>query len=239
MESPEPQGLSQIMFEESLDTNLRQVAELAVRNVTGADFAGITLMREGRPTTAAFTDPASPEIDAAQYESGEGPCLDAFRQNTVFYVRDTRTDTRWLSFAEAAADHGVLSTLSLPHTAGPGAIGALNMYSQTAEGFVNQDEATMFGVQAAIVLSNAQAFWATQQLAADLERALQSRAVIEQAKGIIIGARRCSPDAAFDVLVQQSQFENRKVREIAKEIVRDAATNGSQDPRDGPADSER
>ena len=70
-------------------------------------------------------------------------------------------------------------------------------------------------------------FWAAQQLASDLEVALVSRADIEQAKGIIIGARRCSPDAAFDILVKQSQHENRKVREIAKEIVRNAATDPS------------
>src|SRR3954464_15441120 len=101
------------MFEESLDGNLRQVAALAVRNVPGADFAGITLLRAGRPTTAVFTDPASPEIDAAQYETGEGPCLDAFRQNRMFSVEDTRTERRWPTFASVAAEHGVLSTLSL------------------------------------------------------------------------------------------------------------------------------
>ena len=227
MHSPDPQGLSQIMFEEGLDTNLHQVAVLAVRNVAGADFAGITLIRDGRPTTAVFTDQASPEIDAAQYETGEGPCLDVFRKNTIFEVEDTRTETRWPAFAKRAADHGVLSTLSLPLTAGPGAIGALNMYSKTVKGFVADDEATVFGVQAAIVLSNAEAFWAAQQLASDLEVALVSRADIEQAKGIIIGARRCSPDAAFDILVKQSQHENRKVRDIAKEIVRNAATDPS------------
>jgi len=181
-----------------------------------------------------FTDPASPEIDSAQYETGEGPCLDAFRQNRIFSVEDTRTDPRWPTFAKAAAERGVLSTLSLPLTAGPGAIGALDMYSHAANGFANEDEAAVFGVQAAIVLSNAQAFWATQQLAADLEVALESRAVIEQAKGIIIGARRCSPDAAFDLLVKQSQFENRKLREIAREVVRNAATDASKASREEP-----
>jgi len=105
------------------------------------------------------------------------------------------------------------------------------------KGFVDVDEAMVFGVQAAIVLSNAQAFWAAQQLASDLETALESRAVIEQAKGIIIGARRCSPDAAFDLLVKQSQFENRKLRDIASEIVHNAArevndaSSDGQDPR--------
>src|SRR4051794_4605580 len=110
MQSPHsPQGLSLIAFDESLDANLHQVAELAVHNIAGADFAGITLMRDGKPTTAVFTDSASPEIDSAQYETGVGPCLDAFRTNRIYTIEDTRTETAWPAFAKSAAEHGVLS----------------------------------------------------------------------------------------------------------------------------------
>jgi len=231
MKSPDPQGLSYVMFEESLDANLYQVAELAVRSVVGADLAGITLLRDGKPTTAVFTDPTSPEIDSAQYASAEGPCLDAFRTNAVFRIEDTRTETRWPEFAKAAADHGVLSTLSLPLSAGTGALGALNLYSNAVNGFDDDDSAVVFGSEAAVVLANAQAFWAARQLAEDLETALASRAVIEQAKGLIIGVRRCSADAAFEVLVKQSQYENRKLRDVAEEIVRNAATDPGHAPR--------
>src|SRR4051794_6392754 len=227
MQSPrDPQGLSRIVFEESLDANLHQVAELAVRNIADADFAGITLMRHGKPTTAVFTDSASPEIDSAQYETGVGPCLDAFRTNRIYKIEDTRTETAWPTFAKAAADHGVLSTLSLPLVAGSGALGALNLYSKTRDSFDDDDggDGMVFATQAATVLSNAQAFFATQELASNLETALTSRAVIEQAKGIIIGARGCSPDAAFNVLREQSQYENRKIRAVAEEIVRNAVT---------------
>src|SRR5215207_851626 len=123
MQSPRAlDGLSRIVFEESLDANLHQVAALAVRNIPGADFAGITLMRHVKPTTAVFTDSKSPEIDSAQYENGEGPCLDAFRSSRIFTIEDTRTVTPWPAFAKSAADHGVLSTLSLPLMAGSDAL---------------------------------------------------------------------------------------------------------------------
>src|SRR4051794_30028134 len=150
MQSPRsPDGLSLIVFEESLDANLLQVSQLAVRNITGADFAGITLMRHGKPTTAAFTDPASPKIDSAQYETGVGPCLDAFRTNRIYRIEDTRTETAWPEFAKSAADHGVLSTLSLPLVAGSAALGAMNLYSKTRDSFDDDDdgEGMVFAVQ--------------------------------------------------------------------------------------------
>jgi putative methionine-R-sulfoxide reductase with GAF domain len=174
MQSPaDPGDLARIAFDESLDANLHQVAALAVRNVPGCDFAGITLLRGGRPTTAVFTDPTSPEIDSAQYETGEGPCLEAFRTNAIHRIEDTRTEQRWPAFATAAAEHGVYSTLSLPLTAGDEALGALNLYSNTERAFRDENEAQVFGVQAAIVLANAQAFWAARKLAGDLEAALE------------------------------------------------------------------
>ena len=215
-------GLARIKFEERLDANLQRVADVAVRTVVGCDMAGITILRHGSPVTAVFTDPAAPEIDTAQYETGEGPCLEAFRTGEVLHITDTRSDTRWPAFTKAASEHGVLSTLSLPLTVGDEATGALNLYSCSVDQFADDSAARVFGLHAAVVLANAQAYVASHQLSRELETALESRAVIEQAKGIIIATRRCSPDDAFDVLRRQSQHENRKLRDVAKEIVETA-----------------
>jgi len=211
--------LSRLRYEVSLDENLRQVAELALRMVTGCDLAGITLLRAGRPITAAFTDVDAPDIDAAQYETGSGPCLSAFNQNEVLRIADTRTDRRWPDFAAACVEHGVLSTLSLPLTVATEALGALNLYSNEEQQFTDADAATVFSSQAAVVLANAQAYWAAQHLALELEKAMQTRSVIEQAKGIIIGRDGCDPDTAFDTLRIASQTENRKLRDIARDLV--------------------
>ncbi len=86
--------------------------------------------------------------------------------------------------------------------------------------------AAQFGVQAAVVLANAQAYWDAQQLSQNLSTAMQSRAVIEQAKGILMGIQRCSADEAFQILVRASQRENRKLREIAEELVSRSSQSG-------------
>ena len=120
---------------------------------------------------------------------------------------------------------GVLSTLSLPLMISGGPIGALNLYAGTERAYGEHDEAvaTLIATQAAFLLANAQAYWDARSLSENLAQALSSRATIEQAKGIIMGSMGCGPDEAMDVLIQQSQQQNVKVREIAAELVRNTA----------------
>jgi GAF domain-containing protein len=125
-------------------------------------------------------------------------------------------------FAEAAQAHGVQSTLSLPLVAGDERLGALNLYARIPGGFTSDDEAlgVDLAAAAAIVLANASAFWAASQLSEQLGQAMQSRAVIEQAKGILMArSPKITADEAFDVLRKASQRENLKVRDIAQRIV--------------------
>lgn len=104
-------------------------------------------------------------------------------------------------------------------------IGALNFYSRTPGNFDDGDEqlAGAFAAQAAIVLANTQAYWDARQLNEQLTQAMASRATIEQAKGVVMAGRRCGEDEAFEILVRASQRENRKLREIAEQIVHAAA----------------
>jgi len=80
----------------------------------------------------------------------------------------------------------------------------------------------VFALQASVVLANAQAFWAAQHLAEQLENALTSRAVIEQAKGVLLARTGCSLDEAFDLLRAASQNQNRKLRDVAADVVKSA-----------------
>lgn len=207
----------------TLQETLQRVAELAQEAIPGADFAGLTMLVEGRPRTGVFTDEASPEIDAAQYETGIGPCLDAFRDQTVYRIDSTTKDTCWTAFSEAAAARGVNSTLSLPLVANHEGVGALNLYSRAEAAFSDEDERVgiQFANQAGIVLANAQAYWDAHQLCQDLNEAMKSRAVIEQAKGILMAQGRTA-DEAFQILVRVSQRENVKLREVAADLVRRA-----------------
>jgi len=98
----------------TMHDTLTRVAELAVKAVPPAAFAGLSMLVEDRVQTAVFTDPTSPEIDQAQYDAGDGPCLAAFRSGVVTEIPSTVTDGPWPEFRRAAAAHGILSTLSLP-----------------------------------------------------------------------------------------------------------------------------
>ena len=179
-------------------------------------MAGVTLVRNERPTTAVFTEPEAPEIDRAQYETGRGPCVAAYRTGEILRIDDTLTDDRWPEFAAAAAAHGVRSTLSLPLNTEDSILGALNLYSRRVSAFDGNDQiVSVFVAHAATSLANSHAYWAAQTLSEQLQEALESRAVIEQAKGILIAEHRCDPDDAFEMLRIRSQHENRKLRDIA------------------------
>ena len=205
----------------TLKETLDRVARVAQEAVPAADMAGLTMLVDGRARTAVFTDDDAPEIDSAQYQTGIGPCLDAFRYQEVFRIDDTAQDERWAPFSEAAAAHGVRSTVSLPLVANHEGLGALNFYSRSPAAFTDEDVEVglRYAMQAAIVLANAQAYWDAFQLSQDLATAMRSRAVIEQAKGIMMGSQRCTADEAFQILVRVSQRENRKLRDIAEDLV--------------------
>jgi GAF domain-containing protein len=210
-----------LVNEEALDDTLQRVADLACRNIGGADVAGVTLLRDGKPTTAVFTDPTSPEIDSAQYETGVGPCLDAFRHQQVFSNPSTTEDEKWPHFSRACVEHGIMSTLSLPLGVRGNGIGALNLYSKEPAAFSEAAEqvGVMFATQASVALANAQLYDSAYRLTQQLQEALTSRATIDQAKGILMGQHGVGADEAFELLRRQSQRENRKLRELAQELV--------------------
>ena len=213
----------------TVQETLQKVADLANEAVEGSDMVGLTMGVDGRVRTAVFTDEAAPEIDQSQYETGIGPCLDAFRTGKVNWIPSTEKDTTWPPFSEACDAHGILSTLSMPVVANGEGLGALNFYSRTRDAFTGSDPtAEAFATQAAVVLANAQAYWDARTLSEQLSQAMQSRATIEQAKGIIMATGKTA-DEAFQVLVRASQRENRKLREIAQGIV-DEAVRRAQIP---------
>lgn len=226
-------ALSQFLVDEgTVGHTLLRVAELAC-HAAPADMVGLTLMVEGEVSTGVFTDPATPEIDRQQYTSGRGPCLDAFRRMEVNRIDSTADETRWPEFCLAAAVHGVRSSLSLPMVARHQALGALNLYSRSPAAFDEGSAARLepFADAAAIVLANAQVYWDARTLSDNLRQAMQSRATIDQAIGILMAPGGRTAADAFELLVRASQRENRKMRDMAAEMV-DRAEH-----RPGPPDA--
>ena len=213
-----------LVAKSSMRDTLLDVSQITVDAMPAAEMAGISLLGENdRPTTGIFTDDQAPEIDLSQYQSGRGPCLDSWRQGRVIRLDDMEAAADdYPEFAKAAQAHGVQSTLSLPLMAGDERLGALNLYARVAGGFSTDDETlgADLAAAAAIVLANASAFWAASELSDQLGQAMRSRAVIEQAKGVLMArSPQMTADEAFDVLRKASQRENVKVRDIAQRIV--------------------
>jgi GAF domain-containing protein len=215
--------------EQNLGDTLTRVAALGM-GALGADVAGISMLdSRGRALTPVYTDPTSPEIDQAQYDAGRGPCLDAHLTGEILRLDDTSDDDRWPEFAEAARQHGIRSTISLPLVIGERIVGALNLYSKETAHFGDdaEDRGMRFAGQAAIAVANATAYFEATDLADNLRQAMISRAVIEQAKGVIMASTGVDPDQAFDILRDQSQQTNEKLRDVAAAIVEQQRRSGA------------
>jgi GAF domain-containing protein len=219
-----------LVAQSSMGETLHRVTEITTQAIPRSHMAGITLLGDdGKPRTGVFTDDDAPEIDSAQYESGRGPCLDSWRLTRVIRLDDMEKATvDYPEFAKAAQGHGILSTLSLPLIAGEQGIGALNLYSRARAGFTTEDEEVgqQLAAAAAIVLANASAYWGASQLSEQLSEAMRSRAVIEQAKGMLMArSPQMTADDAFELLRKASQRENVKLRDIAQRIVERKASD--------------
>ena len=207
--------------EQPLDALLQQVAELATSVMPGDPETSIFVQVRDRRTTVVSTGDLATRLDETQYEKGHGPCLHAAGTGELTEIPDTRTETRWPDYARRAAEAGNLSSLSVPLPIDEHISGALNIYSREARAFDedSRSAATRFGPYATVALSNMYAYESARDLAVNLEAALRSRAVIDQAKGILIERHRLTPDQAFQVLARASMATQKKVRDVAEQLV--------------------
>ena len=214
-----------LLSEENPETTLRRVTDLAVRSIGDCDAVGVTLFDESEPRTRAATGGLAYEVDHHQYDIGEGPCLQSVADGELIEIEDMATEARWPRFGRHAAERGIHSSLSFPLKVRGQVLGALNLYAPRAHAFTPQDKETgaMFAAQAAVALANAQTYAASVAMAAQLREALDSRAVIDQAMGILMGRNGYNQQRAFDDLRASSQRANRKLRDVAQELVSTAA----------------
>jgi len=210
-----------LLSNETLDSALGHVADIAVRAIPACDAAGVSLLEGGQVTTAATSGSLVQRVDDHQYAAGEGPCLETLRTGEPRRSPSLEADTRWPKFRPPALGEGVVSCLSLPLVIGNhGTSGALNMYS-TNRPFEQADEdvGRRFAPSASVAVANARAYAKAQEVIEQLQEALQSRDVIGQAKGIIQAREGCGPDEAFERLRSMSQHRNVKLRDLARAVV--------------------
>jgi GAF domain-containing protein len=200
---------------------LRHIAELAKQTLDEVKDVSLTVIDRGRPRSVVFTGPLAVDLDERQYEMGFGPCLDAAKTGQTIIVDSRQDDTPYRDFARVADRAGVRHIVSVGMPLAQQSIGGLNIYRTTAAPYSAAflQHAEVFAGYAAVAVANITSHAAALNEATNLRIAIDSRAGIEQAKGIIMARDRCTPDEAFDMLTRISQQQNIKLRDLAKIIV--------------------
>ena len=218
-------GLQNALLEaDTVEHFLHELAVLAARTVGEGEgmSCGMALRRRGGPVSAtACSDPLASEADRLQYQTDDGPALHALRHARPVNVRDTATAGRWPRFCRGAESLGIRSCYAAPliHDGEPA--GALVLYARRPGAFGPEEtrRAEEFASHAAgaLALSLRMASCADQN--DQLRSSIVSRAVIDQALGVIMATERCAQDKAFALLRSVSQNSNVKMRDLAATIV--------------------
>jgi len=206
------------------DAVLSRIAETAVSTVAGCEMASVTLREPSGYRTAASTNLSATAVDEAQYQSHEGPCLDAVDASMVY--AESFPDERWPHLGTRPTDSGVQSALSFRlSTTRSGADdaggGSLNSYGAAPSAFddMAQEIGLILAAHASLAARAVEERSNLERLGNDLQQALLSRDVIGQAKGILMERLKITPDVAFEALRNASQHLNVKLREVAREVA--------------------
>ena len=208
----------------ALPEMLTNIAEFAVRAIPGAEGAGLTMLEEDRPQTVVASADFVRAVDDVQYGLGEGPCLLAVQTRQTQTSGSLGGERRWPRFGPRVGRMGVHSVLSLPLLLPERVVGALNVYAHPKDAFGSDAVriGELFARPAAVSVHNAQVLAQSQRLAVQLGDALTSRAVIDQALGILMSRTGAGPEEAFDRLRAMSQSQHLKVAVVAQTLVAEA-----------------
>jgi hypothetical protein len=214
----------QLYDADSFDDVLSRIAEAAVSTIAGCRMASVTLSERSGYRTAASTDPAATAVDHAQYQSHEGPCLDAVDAPMVY--AQSFPDERWPTLASRPTESGVQSALSYRLAAAGSAAadsggGSLNSYGVIPSAFNDaaQEIGFILAAHASVAARAVDERSTLESLGRDLQQALLSRDVIGQAKGILMERLEITPEDAFDLLRRSSQNLNVKLRDVARGLA--------------------
>jgi GAF domain-containing protein len=208
-----------------LQPTLDAIVAAAASALNADRDAGLILLEHGKLVPKATSGHAPLHLDLFQQQAGEGPCIEAARQQTVIQIDDTRSDPRWPGFMAAARDHDVLSQLCTPLWVDERGLGTLSLYAGKPAAFTDVDErvTTMFATLAALALADA-------LRAEQMRAALVNRDLIGQAKGILMERHRLTADTAFALLAEASQRQNVKLTEVAAGLVETGELTGPPKP---------
>lgn len=229
--------------EDSAGTELEHLARTAGEVVGAADALSLTVLDDPEPRTIACTDDFALALDARQYAADAGPCLEAARTRRPVRLALGAAQQRWSPFVDAAREAGVQATLSIPLVLAAASqhdavlAGSLNAYSRSVPEFDAIDEKllTLYTGVACQAVSMARQYQQLRGSVSQLQAALVSRADIDQAKGALRVLNGGTAEEAFAVLVERSQRENVKVRDLARRVVDELSRGLPPSPTSDPA----
>jgi hypothetical protein len=204
-----------------VDATLRLVVELARATVTGADGVSVSLRRHGRLATVAASDRTIMEMDAEQYSTGEGPCVDASIKGRRFHARSLDDEERWPDFTPKARALGIRAILSSPLQAHSRPVGAINIYSLQPQAFDTDDQtlAMRFATEVSSILTDAGVDISDDRRSERFQASLRSREIIAQAQGVIMDREGITEEEAYTVLRAYSQRTGISLRTRAEEVT--------------------
>jgi GAF domain-containing protein len=222
-----PPGLAELsriaLSDDGLTAALQRITDVAQRVFTRVEDVSVTVVDEGgKAETVAFSGELAVHLDERQYENGFGPCMDAAVTGQTVVVNAADPVSPYTEFAGACVKAGITHSVSVALPMIPtSSVGALNVYASTADGLSQETVAglELFAIYAAVAVANAAKHDQQVQLATQLQDAMRTRAVIEQAKGILMATHRIPADEAFQALTRASQRENKKLNTIAQRLV--------------------
>jgi anti-anti-sigma factor len=206
---------------DAIDAALSAVVVLAVASIMGANGASLTLVRHGQLVTAAGTGDTIVDLDQSQYDSAQGPCVDASTHGQRFSIESAEDEQCCSSFIPGLIEQGFHSVLSTPLLTAVGPVVALNLYARPTDAFDSDGQALawVFAAQAATVVSHGSVGRSAVQFTTRLQAALEDRAVIAQAHGVRMARTGVSADDARTTLPNASQTADIPLIEAAHRVM--------------------
>ena len=229
--------LCQLPVQEADDMQavLARVATIARQAVPAAEAISVSLGDPAAPDLLGTESELAQAVDGAQIRAGEGPCPDAWDHRRTVRTDDVASDDRWRALQPLVADLDVGGVLSVPVHGPDGVLGVLNMYATRGNRFDREsiEIAELLGAAVGAVVEDGRSRDSLRRLSEQLRSALDSRAVIDQAKGILMALHGLGPDEAFARLVAVSRNSNVKLREVAARLVENHSSESGRTA--GPA----
>ena len=205
----------------TIEGYLQAAADMTADVIDVVGSYSLSIILYGKPITVGSNDRAAWDADQVEFDTEDGPCVEALRDGVVSGAVDLATERRWPAWTAVASLLGFSSAAGIPAEVSPGQRIALNLYAPAPQAFddATLGQATLFAEEVARTLPAAVRIFEADERATQLEQALASRSTIDQAIGVLMAQNQCTPDVAFGILRRASQNRNIKLRDVAAAII--------------------